>query len=140
MYSWMSRHTEEGMEPCIVIVEDEPELLELLCDCLQLEGFCCVGADHPERIPSVLRDVEPELFLVDVMLPGMTGMELAEHLRAHGFAEAPMIAMSASESLVQIAARSGLFQETINKPFDIEDLIASVERHLGSRPGPAYKR
>jgi CheY-like chemotaxis protein len=72
--------------------------------------------------------VSPALFLVDVMLPGMSGIELAEQLRAGGFARTPMIAMSASPGMLRAAAESRLFQEILPKPFDLTTLLDCVGR------------
>jgi CheY-like chemotaxis protein len=64
------------------------------------------------------------------MLPGMSGIELAERLRAGGYSQTPMIAMSASGLMSRFAAESGYFQEAIDKPFDVDALLKCVERYL----------
>jgi len=89
----------------------EPERLEDLPD-----------ADLIHRVPS--------LFLIDIMLPGMSGVELAEQLRAEHFSDIPMIAMSASSFMVKTARATGLFAETVRKPFDVAGLLELVERYV----------
>jgi CheY-like chemotaxis protein len=64
------------------------------------------------------------------MLPGENGIQLARRLRSHGFATTPMIAMSASMSMAHCALESGLFEETIYKPFDLATLLEAVDRYV----------
>jgi CheY-like chemotaxis protein len=118
------------MDNCIVVVEDEPEVLAVLRDLLELEDFKVVGFARPDLALSVLGTVTPDLFLIDIMLPGMSGIELAERLRAGGYSHTPMIAMSASGLMSRFAAESGYFQEAIDKPFDVDALLKCVERYL----------
>jgi CheY-like chemotaxis protein len=118
------------MPPRIAVVEDEVAVLEMLCEMLEADGFSVVALDHPDHIQTIESDVPPDLFLIDLMLPGRTGIELAEHLRSAGYTDTPMIAMSASRAMTRYASESGLFQETIYKPFDLSALLQCVERHV----------
>jgi len=118
------------MEPCIVVIEDEREILQLLHDVLNLEHYQVVGVSRPDLVHATVQAVKPDLFLIDVMLPGTNGVELAEQLRASGHKHTPMIAMSASRLMSQIAAASGAFQEAIDKPFDLPSLLDCIEHYL----------
>ncbi len=118
------------MAPRIAVVEDEIAVLEMLRDLLEADGFSVVALDHPDRIQTIESDAPPDLFLIDLMLPGRSGIELAEQLRSTGFTNTPMIAMSASRAMTRFASESGLFQETIYKPFDLSTLLECVERHV----------
>ena len=119
---------------CIVVIEDERDVLELLRDVLETEGFPVIAVPHPSKVRDSVSNVQPELFLVDMMLPGTSGVELAHQLRAE-FADKPMIAMSASPLMLQVAAESKLFQDMLNKPFDLSVLLTHVERWV-SAPEP----
>lgn len=110
----------------VVVVDDESDLLDVLRDCLEEEGFAVFGMPDSENLIGLPLGTMPDLFVLDLMLPGRTGFELARHLRRTGFADTPMIAMSASPEVLQDAARSGLFQETIGKPFDLQELIDAM--------------
>ena len=57
------------------------------------------------------------------MLPGMSGIDLAQRLRDDGFPETPMIAMSASPAMLKQASASHLFQGTLPKPFELQALL-----------------
>ena len=123
----------EANQPAIkslVIVDDEVELLDLLKDILEDEGHRVVACSDPERVQSLVLGVEPYLFLVDLMLPGIDGIELASRLRAGHFRDTPIIAMSASAAMLAAARRSTLFQETLAKPFDLSTMLGYVERYV----------
>jgi DNA-binding response OmpR family regulator len=114
----------------IVVVEDETPVLEMLIEFLEADGFSVLGLEHPDQAEKFDEEQRPNLFIIDLMLPGKDGMEVAKKLRTEGFEDTPMIAMSASRALTESASDSGLFQETIYKPFDLSTLLACVERHL----------
>jgi CheY-like chemotaxis protein len=116
-------------EPRIVVVDDEPDVLRLVCDVLEGEGVIVEAAARPDKIPD-LSESPPDLMLLDLMLPGMNGIDLAHKLRTSGLNEVPMVAMSASESMLRRAAMSHLFEEVLAKPFDIADLLTLVRRHV----------
>jgi CheY-like chemotaxis protein len=123
------------MDPAIVmLIDDEPDVLTTLGELLEAEGFRVVMASDPEVLDQVVMTVRPDLFLVDVLMPGTTGVFLATRLRVHGFADTPMIAMSASPLMSRFAADSGLFQEAIDKPFAVEALLDRVRRYTALTP------
>ena len=73
---------------------------------------------------------------MDIMLSGSSGMEVAAQLHAEGYGDVPMLAMSASNLMANFAVKSGLFEEVLLKPFDLEELLTATERLLHSvRPG-----
>jgi DNA-binding response OmpR family regulator len=115
---------------CIVIVEDEPEILLIIQDVLRDEGYEAVGFNRPFD-PKTLH-AEPSLFVLDMMLPERTGIELAGALRDHGYVAVPMIAMSASSAMINQARQSGLFQAYLPKPFNLDHLLDLVERQLAA--------
>ena len=113
-----------------ILVDDEPALLTLLLDLLEAEGYITRAVADARGLYRALRDLRPDLFLLDIMLPGASGIELAEELHARGYRTTPMFAMSASRRMARLAADSGLFREVLVKPFDVFDFLASVERQL----------
>jgi CheY-like chemotaxis protein len=115
---------------CIVVVDDEPELRELLRQLLEDEGYLVRAFAHPVPVMDLPdADNRPELFLIDIMLPGMDGITLAERLGRVGFAATPKIAMSASMECVAQARQSKLFNAAIAKPFAIDDLLDCIESY-----------
>jgi DNA-binding response OmpR family regulator len=108
----------------IVIVEDDRDIQALLIDFLLDHGIEAVSAPaHAEAISR--RPSPPSAFLIDLMLPGGNGIDLAAQLR-HLFPETPMLAMSASRLLLETAVSSRLFDAHLGKPFDLPLLLESV--------------
>lgn len=110
----------------IVVVDDEADLRWLICETLKDEGYDVVQFSDPRGVLTF--EEAPAVFLLDLMLPGMSGIALAQTLRAERFPLVPMIAMSASGPFLSRARQSGLFQTTLPKPFDLSVLIDQVER------------
>jgi DNA-binding response OmpR family regulator len=118
------------MERLVVVIDDERDVLNVVCEVLEEEGLGVLCLDHPKLARSLKDSINPCLFLIDLMLPDDNGIQLAEDLRSHAFHSVPMIAMSASRDMVRAAWTSGLFQDTLSKPFDLDQLVQIVERHI----------
>ena len=116
------------MSTHVIVVEDEAELLEMLRHVLEEEGFAVTGFERPD-LPGIIESQSPELFLIDLMLPGLDGIQLAALLRSKGFSESPMIGISASSIELRRASKSSLFQEVLPKPFDLSELVGCMKRH-----------
>ena len=114
----------------VLVVEDDPLLVRLICELLNLHGFKSMGAGTAEEALSIAAAEHPAVFLIDLALPGLSGVDLATRLRAREFHEAPMIAMSVSAEMVHNAGRSDAFQEILWKPFEITQLIRSIDESL----------
>ena len=115
----------------IVVVDDEPELCSFVQELLELEGYDVVAAGHPDQVEAAIGDTQPALFLINIMLPKMSGMELAQELRHKGYTAVPMIAMSASRLMSHMASHSGVFTDAIDKPFEVDAFLACIEQHIG---------
>jgi len=117
--------------PCILVVEDDPILGELLLEVLQGETTCQgILASSGEMALSILRTIKPALFLLDYHLPGMNGLELADQLRRREENEQrPILLMSAS-----LPTENGALDHlrTIQKPFDLEKLLQLIAELLAS--------
>lgn len=118
------------MKRHVVVVEDEPFVQELLRDVLEPEGFSVVAVSHPDALHIDPAD-DVDLILIDLMLPTRSGVKLAGQLRANGFAHTPIVAISASQIMLHVAAESGLFQGTLSKPFDLNLLLDCVHQYAG---------
>jgi two-component system OmpR family response regulator len=115
----------------IVLVEDEPDLRGLVCDLLRDEGYDVLPFVRPAPVIRLrARGVAPDLFLIDIMLPEMDGITLASRLHEDGFNDIPMIAMSASPLMLQMATNSHLFVSTVTKPFDIGALLGCIGSYV----------
>lgn len=121
----------ETVPGSIVVVDDEPDVLDLVCALLEDEGYDVVCLRHPVLTEDLSgREVQPQLFVLDIMLPSMSGIQLARRLRGNGYVDTPMIAMSASSTMLEVAEQSALFQHFMSKPFDLDTLLQVVESHI----------
>ena len=119
----------------ILIVEDNPKNLKLVRDTLQVTGYQTVEAETGEEGVALARERQPALVLMDIQLPGMSGIEALRELRADPVTRAiPVIAVTASvmaqERQKVMAAR---FDEFQGKPISVRELLATV-RGLPEKP------
>ncbi|GAC1473468.1 MAG: hypothetical protein PVSMB7_27490 [Chloroflexota bacterium] len=112
----------------IVVVDDEPDVRDMVCALLEDEGYFVLCLSHPVQATTLYAaNPRPRLFLLDIMLPDMNGIMLAERLASNGFAETPKIAMSASAQMLRMAEQSNLFHAIVGKPFDLDELLNHIE-------------
>ena len=116
----------------IVVVEDEIGVQSMLCDVIQSVGDTVLGVEHAGTALALLKNTNVDLIVIDLMLPDMPGTHLAAALREDGQTHTPMIAISADYANLLSARRSGLFQEVIRKPFDVDELLRLVDVHAGT--------
>lgn len=123
------------MTPTILIVEDEPAIQELIAINLAHAGFEVVRAGSAEEAAAAIRSALPDLVLLDWMLPGQSGAELARKLRADERTRAlPIIMLTArvhEEDKVQ-GLEAGA-DDYVTKPFSPKELVARVRAVLRRR-------
>jgi DNA-binding response OmpR family regulator len=121
----------------ILLVEDEPLLGNLLKQRLEKEGFEIVLAHDGEEALALLRESKPDLILLDIILPKISGFELLETLQADPqFERAPVIVISnlGQESDVARGTALGAVQYFVKAKVSIEELVEHVKTFLrGSR-------
>lgn len=120
-------------ESPVIVVDDEPDVLDLLHEVLRDEGLPVIAVDRPDRAINAATSVTPSVVLLDLMMPGCNGIELARKLRRQGLQRTPMVAISASERMLSAAKASELFDGTLAKPFDLTDLLDCVDRLTSDR-------
>lgn len=121
------------MSLTIAVVDDDRDILDLVRTVLEMEEYRVIAVSQAEELEARLRGERPSLFLLDIMLQHTSGIELAQAIGAQGHGTVPMIGMSASPFMVRLAAQSGAFVATIEKPFEIDALLRLVEGALERR-------
>src|SRR5210317_707753 len=111
----------------ILIVEDESRIADFLQRGLRAEGHFCVVADDGETGLSLAMEGDFDLILLDLMLPGIHGHEVCQHLRMEQV-NTPLIILSAMDSLDDVITglRMGA-DDYLTKPFSFEELLARIE-------------
>jgi CheY-like chemotaxis protein len=119
----------------ILVCDDEPSLRELMRLSLENPGYRFVEAGDGSEAIEAIESARPDLLLLDVMMPGTSGIEVLEHLRAHPeLSQTPVIVVSAFASPAdrRRALEAGATR-FVKKPFDPEALRSLVEELLPSR-------
>ena len=116
------------MPHTILVVEDDPDILESVQDFLEQDGYLVLRASNGREALDVLaRGAVPSLILLDLLMPVMDGFELLAHLRSSSaHAAIPVVVVSASSTL---AAPEGV--PLINKPFSLSTLLDTARRYCG---------
>ena len=112
----------------ILIVEDDNELREALCDTLELAGFDYLAAEDAKQALQLLQENQVDMVVSDVNMPGMDGHELLEKIRA-GYPALPVMLITAFGQVNKAveAIKAGAV-DYLMKPFDSDALISSVRR------------
>jgi DNA-binding response OmpR family regulator len=122
------------MGQLVVVIEDDVDVLGIVRDALEADGYAVIPISHPTMVNTLDHDVCPDLFLIDVMLPQRSGIEVAQELRRKAFGSSPMIAMSASRLLAGAASAAGIFDDVMDKPFDLAQLLECVQLYAPAVP------
>jgi len=120
-----------GVNPTVLVVDDDAQLRQVLAQILAARGYRALTADSVQAAASILRDVVPDVMLVDVRLGAFNGLQLvalAEH-------PIPTIVMTGHDDVSLRAAAFRLGAEFLVKPITSDVLIATVGRlvELGPR-------
>jgi len=112
------------MEKKIILLEDDPGVREVIELILDLEGYKVISFDTVEKFMAKKPEHEPDLFILDVMLPDGNGTEVCKELKVKGN-EVPVLMMSAHARSEEIT-KLGVADAFIEKPFDINHLLSKV--------------
>lgn len=114
--------------PTVLVVDDNAKIVEVLVEYLRAEGFTALtAADGPAAL-AVAKAHRPDLALVDVMLPGIDGLELTRRFQADGI---PVILVTArSEEVDRLVGLELGADDYITKPFSPREVVARVKAVL----------
>lgn len=119
----------------ILIVDDTPNNIRLLFDVLDIAGFDISVVKSGEKALEKLNNIQPDLILLDVMMPGIDGFETCRRIKANPEnADIPIIFMTAlSETENKVSGLQLGAVDYITKPIQVEEVLARVNIHLGLR-------
>lgn len=119
----------------ILIIDDEPLIVESVSYNLKQEGYEVLSANHGETGLKLAETENVDLILLDLMLPGMNGIEICRKIRQHS--EVPIIMLTAKEGEVDRVLGLELgADDYVTKPFSMRELIARIRTVL-KRMNPA---
>lgn len=127
----------------ILVVDDEPDVAEAIQSVLEHAGFTVVTANSAQRGLAAIEQQNFDVVVTDIIMPKVNGLELIRRLRT-GHPRIRVIAISGGGSFGPLslkpeaisthafiaAARDAGAEEVLTKPFDMDDLLAAVRRHL----------
>ena len=115
--------------PCILIVDDDADLVAFLFSVLVDEGFSIVAASQGQQAMDLLeRGVRPHLILIDLMLPRISGFDLLNHIRTdRSLRTIPTIVMTGASERSPVVA-----DVVFEKPFDHNELLKAIHRLIAT--------
>lgn len=121
-----------GFLATVLICDDEPSLRELIR--VSLDGpYSFAEADDGEKSLEIARRLRPDVIILDMMMPRLSGLEVLSEIRGdRGLAETPVIVLTAQPSTKEEALRGGA-DIVMVKPFEPAQITAAVEEVLAGR-------
>jgi two-component system phosphate regulon response regulator PhoB len=120
-------------EPFILYIDDERPALELISLALKLAGYEITGVTSSEQGLAMMRERKPDLLLLDLMMPGISGWDVYRAIKMdEALADVPVIVVTA-----RVLAQHGIIIEGlppvddyITKPIDVKRLIRSIQKFV----------
>jgi two-component system KDP operon response regulator KdpE len=117
----------------ILIIDDEPQITRVLRAALSAQGYDVRTANDPEEGLQVYRDWSPDLVVTDLMMEGMSGVEITRAIRVRS--TTPILVLSVRDhERAKVEALDAGADDYVTKPFGIQELLARVRAHLRRAP------
>jgi len=119
----------------IAYIEDDPDMIDLVSIILQKHGYRVAGFTESREIIQHLENIQPELILLDLMMPHVDGIEVYKKIKSkEGMVNIPVIIISAMKRAVEEIEKEGKIkvEACLVKPFTIGELLETVKGILGN--------
>ncbi len=113
----------------VLVIDDDQDIVSLVVMVLEVEGYRVQAAADGREGLQKLRQMMPDLILLDMKMPVMDGWEFAREFRARYGSNVPIVVLTAAEDARRRAEEIGAVG-WIGKPFDLDTLVAVVDRHV----------
>ena len=111
----------------VLVVDDEPRIGNVLRIKLRLAGYDVITTTSGAEAIEIIRTQKPDLVLLDIIMPDVTGMDVLEKVR--NFSQVPIVVFTAKADIVKFALKNGA-TDSISKPFNPDQLVAKIESVL----------
>ncbi|HWK93071.1 MAG TPA: response regulator transcription factor [Luteimicrobium sp.] len=117
-------------EARLVVVDDEPNIRELLSTSLRFAGFEVHAAADGQNALKLVRDLDPDLVVLDVMLPDMDGFTVTRRMREKGQYTPVLFLTARDDTQDKIAGLTVGGDDYVTKPFSLEEVVARIRAVL----------
>jgi DNA-binding response OmpR family regulator len=119
------------MREKILILDDDKDILEILTLILTESGYKILSLSNGKKIFDEIKNFEPDLILMDVMLGDMDGLAICKAIKSKSqYKDLPVILISATHDMDEFLDQPGAPNDYMEKPFDIDLLLSKVQKHL----------
>ncbi len=122
----------------IIIVEDEPSLIFTLQDTLESEGYDVTVVSDGNKAIETVKKVDPDLMLLDIMLPGVSGYDICKEVRDLKYTFPVIMLTARDQEIDKVAGLNIGADDYMTKPFGVKELLARIKARL--RRANAYSK
>ncbi len=119
----------------VVVVDDEPPIVEVVCDVLEDEGFRTVPCGHGREAFPCIRREAPQLVILDIQMPDVDGIQVFQQMRADPVTvDIPVIFFTANAHMLDrhLPNYQAMGASLLPKPFDVNKLVSLVEEVIAA--------
>ena len=128
----------ESAERLVLVVDDDPDILQTLALCLSSEGYRVTTASNGQEALDLLGKERPACVLLDLMMPVMDGWQFVAELEQRGGRNSPLLILSADRAVQGHAAKLRA-EAFLAKPFDLDELLGKVHQLTGGPNGRGHR-
>jgi CheY-like chemotaxis protein len=130
---------ERQAERLVLVVDDDPDILQTLALCLSTEGYRVLMAANGQEALRVLESDRPACILLDLMMPVMDGWQFVAEIEKRGMRGSPLLILSADRAVQGHAAKLRA-DSFLAKPFDLDELLVKVSQLTGGPDGHGHRQ
>ena len=121
----------EFQEKKILVVDDDPDMREVITMILDVEGYQIAELDNGNEVIAAIEAFHPDLVLLDVMLGDVDGRDICKAIKnSPSMSHIPVIIISATHGLHTRSEKNCGAEHYISKPFEVEHLVEKVRSYL----------
>src|SRR5262245_15886149 len=122
-------------KPVILVADDDPEILSMLTLRLSKKGYSVLEASDGVQTLAVAREKQPDLIVLDVMMPGKNGWEVARELRTDAATQdiGIVVLTAIGERMNEMTSPLYGADDYLDKPFEFAELEKKIEKTLGKK-------
>ena len=117
------------MNKNILLIDDDQSISEVIKIFFEEEGYKVRSYEDGSNMELKIKEVKPDIILLDYMLPGKNGIQIVKSLRKKQFLKELPIIMIAANHIFKSEAKAAGINEFIEKPFDLYELLNTVNRY-----------